>query len=171
MKAFFVVLSLGLISSMMIGCSGAQKAREAQREKLSQSSGFFCEFINGDDFKDIDVELNLSLAKRCDSAKPFSTSYYKNSSDVYGVLYCCSLAKKEPKGDSSSMKLDGEKSSEKHSGSVAVPKPEKPSKKDDSEPSLDDEDGEKLSTGTKQESATKESAKETPKETKPAPKK
>lgn len=78
-------------------CSSAMKQRAEQRDKLSVSSGFFCEFINGDEFQDIDVELNLALARRCDSTKSSSLTNYKNSSDVYGVIYCCTLAKKDEK--------------------------------------------------------------------------
>lgn len=79
----------------LAGCSGAMKQRAEQREKLSASSGYYCEFINGDEYQDIDVELNLSLARRCDSSKSSTITGYKNSSDVYGVIYCCTLAKKE----------------------------------------------------------------------------
>jgi outer membrane biosynthesis protein TonB len=84
---------------LLAGCSSAQKARLAEREKVSAASGMYCEFISGDVHNDIDVELNLQIGKRCDANKPFTMTNYKNSSENYGVIYCCSLAKKEEKKD------------------------------------------------------------------------
>lgn len=75
------------------GCaSGTFKERQAQREKASASSGMFCEFISSDLYPDLDVELNLRMAKRCDSDKNFSITGHKNSSDQTGVIYCCGSA-------------------------------------------------------------------------------
>ena len=75
------------------GCaSGTFKARQEQREKLAASSGMYCEFVSGDLFPDLDVELSMSMAKRCDSSKQFSITNFKNSSDHSGVIYCCSTA-------------------------------------------------------------------------------
>lgn len=85
---------MGLL--FLTGCaSSSHKARLEHREKLAQSSGLYCEWVNGDKHSDIDVEINLQMAKRCDSNKPFSLTPYKNSSDANGVLYCCSMANGE----------------------------------------------------------------------------
>jgi hypothetical protein len=74
-------------------CSSSQmKARKAERDKLSQTSRFYCEFINGEVYKDIDVALNLEMAKKCDADKPFSISDYRLVEDT-GVMYCCALAR------------------------------------------------------------------------------
>lgn len=85
-KVFLIgfVLVMGLV-----GCSGAQKARKEERERVAQSKGIFCDFVSESDFKDVDVELNLRLAKRCNATKPFSISGYKRVSENPGVLYCC----------------------------------------------------------------------------------
>lgn len=83
------------ISSILLlsGCaSGTFKARQEQREKLAASSGMFCEFVSGDLFPDLDVELSMQMARRCDSNKQFSITNYKNSSDQLGVIYCCSTS-------------------------------------------------------------------------------
>lgn len=87
--------ALLLVSVLGVGCSSAMKARQAEREKISSSAGFICEFLNGEDFADIDVQLNISMAKRCDAQKPFSISSYKNSSDIFGVLFCCNTPRDE----------------------------------------------------------------------------
>ncbi len=76
----------------LTGCaSGAFKARQEQREKLVGSSGLYCEFVNGEQHPDIDVELNMQMAKRCDASKPFSITNYKTSSEMNGVMYCCQV--------------------------------------------------------------------------------
>lgn len=80
---------------MAAGCSSAMKARQAEREKVSATSGFFCEFINGEDYVDVDVQMNLSMAKKCDGSKPFSISDYKSSSDIQGMVYCCNMIRDE----------------------------------------------------------------------------
>lgn len=89
-RLFIFATSTALLLS---GCaSGTFKARQEQREKLAVSSGMFCEFVSGDLHPDVDVELSMQMAKRCDSAKSFSITNYKNSSDQAGVIYCCSTA-------------------------------------------------------------------------------
>lgn len=82
---------LGLLA--LTGCaSSSHKVRHEQREKLAGSAGLYCEWINGDKHSDIDVELNLQMAKRCDSSKPFTLTPYKNSSDQSGIVYCCAMS-------------------------------------------------------------------------------
>ncbi|MBX3039179.1 MAG: hypothetical protein KF789_00555 [Bdellovibrionaceae bacterium] len=70
------------------------KKRQEQREKVAASSGLFCEFVSGDDHKDVDVELNFSMARRCDPAKNFTVTSYKSSAEVNGLIYCCSILRK-----------------------------------------------------------------------------
>lgn len=83
------------LSTVFVGCaSGTFKARQEQREKMAASTGMYCEFISGDMFPDVDVELSMSMARRCDASKNFSITNYKNSSDQSGVIYCCSSVPK-----------------------------------------------------------------------------
>ena len=83
-----ILLSL---STLFVGCaSGTFKARQEQREKMAANTGMYCEFVSGDLFPDVDVELSMSMAKRCDANKNFSIANYKNSSDHNGIIYCCS---------------------------------------------------------------------------------
>lgn len=84
-----MVFSLSLILIFMSGCSSAMKVRQEQRDKVASSSGLFCEFVSGDDYKDVDVELNFAMARRCDSSKNFSVTSYKSSAEVNGLVYCC----------------------------------------------------------------------------------
>ncbi|MGZ3768982.1 MAG: hypothetical protein ACXVCP_06800 [Bdellovibrio sp.] len=87
---YFAVLATSA-ALILSGCaSGTFKARQEQREKLANSTGMYCEFISGDLFPDLDVELSMKMANRCDSNKNFSITNYKNSSDQPGVIYCCS---------------------------------------------------------------------------------
>lgn len=86
---FFFVLALQFSS-----CSSARKERSEQREKIASNAGMYCDFINGEQFVDVEVVLNIEMAKKCDSTKPFSVSHYRNSSDVNGMVYCCSMMKK-----------------------------------------------------------------------------
>ncbi|HEY1078937.1 MAG TPA: hypothetical protein VGE46_02535 [Bdellovibrio sp.] len=92
-QRLFILLSAAVL--LLSGCaSGTFKARQEQREKLAHSSGMYCEFISGDLFPDVDVELSMQMARRCDSNKNYSITNYKNSSDQSGVIYCCSTARK-----------------------------------------------------------------------------
>lgn len=87
---------LALIAAVAtVGCSSAMKARQAEREKVSASSGFYCEFVNGEDYDDIDVQVNIQMAKKCDANKSFSISDYKTTSDLHGMVFCCALARDE----------------------------------------------------------------------------
>ncbi len=92
-----------LLPVFIIGCGSAQKKRLELREKLAASSGMYCEFISGDVHSDVDVELNMQMARRCEPTKPLSITNYKNSSENYGVIYCCSMKKEEPKKEDSKM--------------------------------------------------------------------
>lgn len=98
--SLFKLLSLTVIAAIFFtGCSSAQKQRKEQRDKLVQSSKLYCEFINGEVYPDVDVQLNLEMAKRCDSDKSFSISTYRTPSENQGIVYCCSVkaeAKAEP---------------------------------------------------------------------------
>jgi hypothetical protein len=88
-----LVLLLSLFFLSACGTSKIKERRE-QRDKMAQSSKVYCEFINGEQFPDIDVALNIEMAKRCDLEKPFSLSQYNTRSDSTGVVYCCSTAPK-----------------------------------------------------------------------------
>lgn len=80
------------------GCaSGTFKARQEQRDKMAASAGLYCEFISADLFPDVDVELNMRMAKRCDADKNFSITNHKNESGQNGVIYCCAMATKAPR--------------------------------------------------------------------------
>lgn len=95
MKFALLATVLSITAFCLSSCSSAQKARQAEREKVAAVTGFYCDFVNGDEFKDAEVALNLTMAKRCDPAKPFSMTGYKNASEIHGIVYCCSTIKKE----------------------------------------------------------------------------
>lgn len=104
------VLSLGVVTAFLLSAcaSSHYKARQEQREKLAASSGMYCEWVNGEKHSDVDVELSLEMAKRCDSSKSFSITTYKNTSDQNGVIYCCVM---QNSGSSSSSSSSSGKSS------------------------------------------------------------
>lgn len=90
MRKILLLLVAGAF--MVSGCASSEfKRRKAERDKVSQSSGLYCDFVNGEIHPDVEVELNLEMAKRCDSTKPFSLSNYKTQSENAGVVYCCSM--------------------------------------------------------------------------------
>ena len=84
-----IVLLVGSLLILIAGCSSASKARRLEREKLVHSKGVYCDFVSEADYNDVDVELNLRLAKKCDASKPFSITSHKRVSENPGVLYCC----------------------------------------------------------------------------------
>lgn len=94
-----ILLVSSITSALLLsGCaSGTFKARQEQREKLAANTGMYCDFISGDVFPDLEVELSMQMARRCDSNKNFSITNYKNSSDQPGVIYCCSTSGKVEK--------------------------------------------------------------------------
>lgn len=90
-QRFFLFLTTSVL--FLSGCASSTfKARQEQREKMASSAGMYCEFVSSDLFPDLDVELSLQMAKRCDPGKDFSITNYRSSSDQYGVIYCCSTA-------------------------------------------------------------------------------
>jgi hypothetical protein len=85
------IAALALMALVFSGCASNQlKVRKEQRDKVAQSSKFYCDFLNGSDYPDIEVQLNLEMAKKCDGDKPMTMSQYRSPSDAQGILYCCS---------------------------------------------------------------------------------
>lgn len=88
------LISLVVASGILfVGCSTAYKQRQEEKNKVASSTGHYCEFVNGDARNDIDVELTLQMSKKCDLAKPYSITNYKNASDIFGVIFCCGYQK------------------------------------------------------------------------------
>ncbi len=84
---------LPFVTLFIAGCASSTfKARQEQREQLALSTGMFCEFISGDLFPDLDVELSMRMAKRCDSDKNYTITNHRNESGQNGVIYCCTMA-------------------------------------------------------------------------------
>ncbi|MEZ0393388.1 MAG: hypothetical protein ACAH59_14305 [Pseudobdellovibrionaceae bacterium] len=111
--------TLIVLSSLMIlsACASNKiKERKDQRDKAAQASKFYCDFVNGEIYPDLDIALNLEMAKRCDPEKPFSLTQYKTPTENNGVIYCCSIA--APKGAAPTAVFDKKK-------------PAEPAKKDD----------------------------------------
>lgn len=121
---------------LLAGCaSSSQKTRKEQRDKVMQSSKIFCEFINGEQYPDIDVALNLQMAQRCDSEKSFSITNYKTPSEVPGVLFCCAIAPKQTAKLESPVGKSIDKSAEKPA--VKAAPATEPSKEKEAEKSTD----------------------------------
>lgn len=87
-----IVVSAIVGALLMTGCGSVQK-RQEERNKVAQSSGLYCEFVNGDANNDVDVEVNIQMSKKCDISKQFSLTNYKNASDIFGIVYCCHYQK------------------------------------------------------------------------------
>ena len=93
------LLALGALA-FVAGCASAKmKARKEERNKLAQSSGLYCDFVNNEIHSDVEVQLNMEMSKKCDNDKPFSISGFKTSNENSGIMYCCSLDPQAKLGD------------------------------------------------------------------------
>ena len=111
--SFRILAAIGLSLVFLSGCSSSKiKDRKEQRDRLTQSAKLYCEFINGEIYPDIDVAVNLEMAKRCDMDKPFSMTQYNTRSDSSGIMYCCSVAAGKM-SNAVSKKGDGKKTDSK----------------------------------------------------------
>jgi hypothetical protein len=74
-----------------LGCgSSAIKQRKEVRDRAVQSAKMYCEFVNGDVYpNDVDVALNISVAKHCESGSAVSMTQYKTPSESNGIMFCC----------------------------------------------------------------------------------
>lgn len=82
--SMFFVLSLLFIT----GCSSGNKKSEA-RDKVTSQSGLYCDFVNGEKNRQIELELNILMAKKCDVDKPYTISDYRSPAEVSGMIFCC----------------------------------------------------------------------------------
>ncbi len=112
-----LILVLSWLS--LSGCSSAYKQRQSERDKVAQNTGLFCEFINGDDHNDVDVELNLQMAKKCDVSKHYNFTSYKNASDIFGLVYCCA-SKAKSSGNPASSKAPVNSNKDKKSDNEVI---------------------------------------------------
>lgn len=89
-----ILISLSVAATFVVtGCASSQmKQRKEQRDRIVQSAKLYCDFVNGEIYPDVEVQLNLEMAKRCDSSKNFSVTNYKTSNENVGVLYCCGMS-------------------------------------------------------------------------------
>lgn len=91
-----LLVSATVVGALFLsGCASGRKQKFEQREKLAASSGLYCDFVNGDKNKEVELELNVLMAKKCDADRPFSITNYKTPAEVTGVLYCCAVKKNE----------------------------------------------------------------------------
>lgn len=105
-----LLLSMAVAMAFLTGCASSQiKARKDQREKAAQSSKLWCEFVNGEVYPDVDVAVNLEMAKRCDADKHFTITSYRTPSENQGVIYCCSVRETVPAAPAATGKADAKK--------------------------------------------------------------
>ena len=87
-----IVVMVTTATLFLAGCSSAQKTRKETREKIAASSGLYCDFVNGELFpSDVEVALNIEVAKKCDSNKALSITQYKTPAENNGVVFCCAV--------------------------------------------------------------------------------
>lgn len=80
----FVVIATILSS----GCASSNKKSE-MRDRAVASSGLACDFVNGEKNRQVELELNIVMAKKCDLDKPYTVTDYKTPAEVTGLIYCC----------------------------------------------------------------------------------
>jgi hypothetical protein len=82
----FILMALGA------SCASPEKRqRQVTRDRIVSNNKFYCEFLNGEKYTDIDVALNIAMGEKCDVYQHFSVTGYRSISDIPGVIYCCSL--------------------------------------------------------------------------------
>ncbi len=83
-------LSMLFVLSLLFvtGCSSGNKKSEA-RDKVTSQSGLYCDFVNGEKNRQIELELNILMAKKCDVDKPYTISDYRSPAEVSGMIFCC----------------------------------------------------------------------------------
>lgn len=86
--AGFAALSLFILASC---ASSQQKLRKEQREKAITNTRLYCEFLNGEQYPDIDVAVNLAMAQKCDAEGSMTLTNYKTPSEIPGIMFCCSV--------------------------------------------------------------------------------
>lgn len=101
---FRAFLSLTLISMFGACASTEKKQRQVVRDQVSASSKFYCEFLNGEKYTDIDIALNIAMGEKCDVSENFSVTGYRSISEIPGVIYCCNLKSKEGNSSKQSRK-------------------------------------------------------------------
>lgn len=88
-----IMIRLGTAAVLMMfaaGCASSKiKARKEERDKVSLNSHLFCDFVNGETYPDVEVEMNIEMAKRCDPEMPMTITAYRSPSDNTGIIYCC----------------------------------------------------------------------------------
>ncbi len=96
------------------GCASTKiKEKRAERDKLAQQSGIYCDFVNAEEVYDTDVELSIEMAKRCQSDKPYSISAFRTVSEHRGMIYCCSPKPFDPSKAATPAKPEANKSEPK----------------------------------------------------------
>ncbi|GEM_PF-2614671 len=88
-----IALVVGLIFTA--SCASTEKTQRRQaRDKAVVNNQFYCEFLNGETYTDLDVMLNITMAEKCDVTQPFSVTNYQSISEIPGIMYCCSTKSK-----------------------------------------------------------------------------
>lgn len=86
-------ITIGIISlSFFAACTSGQiKERKVKRDQEAQASKLFCDFVNGEQYPDVEVQVNLEMAKRCDPDKSMTLTSYRSPSEAVGLVYCCGM--------------------------------------------------------------------------------
>ena len=82
---------LALGAFILTACGSARiKARKDERDKVATISHMYCDFVNGEVYPDVEVAMNLEMAKHCEAKGLLSITQYHSPSDATGLVYCCS---------------------------------------------------------------------------------
>lgn len=100
LRGFFFIL----VFMQVLGCSSVSIKNRAQlRDKIVSETGFYCDFLSGEQYPDIHVALNIQVGQKCDVSKPLHYTHYRGPGEVPGLVFCCHL-----KSNASSAKLERE---------------------------------------------------------------
>jgi hypothetical protein len=90
----YLLISFSFLAFLTTACgSSALRQRKEVRDRAVMSTKMYCEFVNGDVYpNDLDVALNITVAKHCESGTPVSMTQYKTPSESNGIMFCCPVS-------------------------------------------------------------------------------
>jgi len=98
------LLLLGVLALVGACSSGKIRDRKEQRDKMvTANGGHFCDFVNGEVYPDVEVQLNLEVGKHCEPETNVTITNYRSPSDNIGIIYCC-ISKSDVKLDKADKK-------------------------------------------------------------------
>jgi len=100
------VMITSVLSFVIGACASSGRVqRQLIRDQVAAGTKFYCEFLNGEKYTDIDVALNIAIGEKCDVSQSYSITGYRSTSEIPGVIYCCNLKVKGDKDNKDNRRI------------------------------------------------------------------